>query len=81
MSGLIETSVVDGTTFFKATRNGVEYWAYENWRGWNVTSQRLALGRRNPGTFRLFATVADVSASVKAFAGLDALLSETAVAA
>lgn len=68
---------------FTTEARGVEYFARLDTLGrWEVVSQRLALrAARMGGTVRHFATLADLAANVKAFAGLDALVEAQPIAA
>lgn len=72
---MIQQTTLEGRDYFTATRNGVEYVAMKDCVGWGVSTRRLALGRFNTGGFKRFDSLADLSANVRAFRGLDALVS------
>ena len=61
---------------FATEARGVAYYLRRDALGrWELASQRLALSAaRMGGTVRHFATLADVGAAVKAFRGIDALV-------
>lgn len=67
----------DGEAAYNVTRHGVAYRARRNpvLGGWEVWSHRLAL-HGNTGTVRQFANLTDMESSIKAFGGLDILLSD-----
>lgn len=72
----ITAKQIDDTTYYKAVVRGVEYCAYlTKHSGWCVITRRIALGRSNPGGCKYFDSLSELSAKVKAFSGLDALLS------
>lgn len=74
---MIEAREINGRTYYTTTRKGTEYCARKCFAngGWIVETRRLALGRNNFGSVKRFDNVADLSANVRAFAGLDKLLS------
>jgi len=74
---MIEVTIHDGREYFTATARGVEYTASREADGWGVWSRRLALGRRNVGSFKRYASAAELAAACRAFRGLDALISDT----
>ena len=74
---MIQQTTIDGRDYFTTTRNGVEYTAMRNGDGaWGVATRRLALGRFNAGGFKHFASLAELATKVRAFRGIDALVSE-----
>lgn len=76
----ITSEVIDGVTYYSATRRGSLYTAYQTSAGsWFVASHRLALGRFHVGGGKYYDDLAHLAASCKAFAGLDLLLSAEAV--
>lgn len=78
---MIQQTTTDGRDYFTTTRRGVEYTAMRQGDAWGVASRRLALGRWNVGGFRHYATLGDLEAGCKAFAGLSLLVNAPAVAA
>lgn len=77
---LINTHQMANGFAFSTEARGVEYFARLNILGkWEVSSRRMSLGRRNPGSVRHFDTLAEVEANVKAFAGLAGLLQPSPV--
>ena len=66
--------MIEANTFSTEAR-GVSYYLRLDVLGrWELSSQRLALSAaRMGGTVRHFASLADVSASIKAFRGIDLL--------
>ena len=71
---MIFSEVIDGVTYYMATRGGVSYTAYAVRGEWAVVTRRLALGRFNPGGCKYFPNIKALSESVKAFSGLDVFL-------
>lgn len=71
----ITAETIDGQTYYYATRRGVRYMAYCGPSGWGVNTHRLSLGPRNVGGFKYYSGPAEISEKVKAFAGLELLLS------
>lgn len=72
---LITTELLDGVTYYTATRRGVEYTAYKTFSGdWFVASNRLALGRHIGGG-KYYKNAEAIAEGCKAFAGLAILLS------
>lgn len=71
---LVTAEVFEGTTFYKATRRGVEYMAHELGGRWFVSTHRLALGPRHIGGGRYYETLAEVAEKVPALAALDLLV-------
>ena len=69
----IISQIEDNT--FATEAGGVSYYLRLDTLGrWELASQRLALSAaRMGGTVRHFATLADVSAAIKAFRGIDQL--------
>jgi hypothetical protein len=61
---------------YTATARGTSYYLrLDTFGRWELSSQRLALrAARMGGGVRFFASLADVSASVRAFRGLDVLV-------
>lgn len=72
---MIQQTTIEGRDYFTATRAGVEYTAMKDCAGWGVASRRLSLGRFNTGSFKRFDSLPELAASVRAFHGLDALVS------
>ncbi len=74
----ITTEIIDGVTYYAATRRGVEYTAYfsEAVGAWFVSTHRLALGRQHIGGGRYYKTIGELAQAVKAFVGLDLLIQE-----
>jgi hypothetical protein len=75
---IVQTETATGPAF-QVEAKGVAYHAQMIGGRWCVLSRRLALGRSHFGTSRWFDTVAEIEASVKAFAGLDAMLTAETV--
>lgn len=73
---MIQLEIINGAAYYTTTARGVEYTAHQLAGEWFVATRRLALGRRHIGGGKYYATLADVAASVKAFAGLDALAAD-----
>jgi hypothetical protein len=78
---LITQEQVNGSDYYTAVARGIEYTAHMIGEQWFVASRRLALGRRHIGGGKYYATLADVAANCKAFAGLDVLVGAQEVAA
>lgn len=74
MNAIITEQNIEGASYYSAVHRGVEYCAHKLGGAWFVSSRRLALGRRHIGGGKHYATLADVAASCKAFAGLDVLI-------
>lgn len=74
----IEAAIHDGTTYYTATRRGVQYTAYfsEAAGAWFVGTHRLALGSSHIGGGRYYKTIGELAQAVKAFVGLDLLTQE-----
>lgn len=67
---LITTEILDGVTYYTATRRGVEYTAYKTLGGdWWVSSNRLSLGRHIGGG-KYYKDAEAIAEGCKAFAGL-----------
>ena len=73
---MIQLETINGTAYYTTTARGVEYTAHQLGCQWFVATRRLALGRRHMGGGKYYATLAEVAANVKAFAGLDALAAD-----
>lgn len=71
---MIQQTTHEGRDYFTAERAGVRYTASQDCIGWHVHSHRLALGRGNVGGVKRFASVSDLATKVKAFRGLDQLV-------
>jgi hypothetical protein len=82
-ASIISAEVIEGTTYSSATVRGVSSSAYYSAAAgqWWVSSRRLSLGRWNAGGGKWYASLADLAAGCKAFAGLDALISAPALEA
>lgn len=74
MQNAIQMTSHEGREYFTTVARGTEYTASKGTYGWEVYTRRLALGRFNVGGFKRFSSLADVSANVRAFAGLDMLV-------
>jgi hypothetical protein len=70
---ILTREIVDGTVYLVTEYRGVRYSLTRWGQGWGVSTRRLAIGGFNPGGFKTFATLADVQAKCKAFAGADLL--------
>ena len=65
----------NGKTYFITERRGVSYRASMMADGtWQLTTNRLALGRMNAGGCKYFESIKDLAASCKAFSGLDVFM-------
>jgi hypothetical protein len=78
-SKVITAEIHNGTTYFTATRRGVQYTTYFSKAAgeWYVSTHRLALGRMHIGGGRYYKTIGELAQAVKAFAGLDLLIQES----
>ncbi len=68
----------EGTTYYSAEHAGVEYSLYyvDSVRAWSLTSRRKSRGPRHIGSHRYFMTLAELENKIKAFRGIDAMVTE-----
>ena len=69
----MERNIHDGKLYITAVARGTTYTLMRHGDGWGVASRRLALGQFNPGSFKAYATLAEVAAGCKAFGSVEAL--------
>jgi len=76
MALVVETSVLDGMTYYSTETKSVSYFFYKTpMQGWSLRSNRKSLGRNNVGTHKYFDTLEDLCSSLKSFKGLFELIS------
>ena len=70
---ILNRTIANGKTYLTTEYRGTEYTLRCGKFGWELSTRRIALGRSCMGGFKRFATLADVQAKCKAFAGVDLL--------
>lgn len=71
MQAQITREISNGKVWLKTVHRGVEYSIARGEFGWTVYTRRLALGRFNIGSVRVFPTLAAATEKYKVFLGIE----------